>query len=138
MCTYITMGQPVACTNVLQVLYTLSQANQSLFIVNQYTNMRTYLSEAVWSLPLFLLVAEVPLLLWVCVLVGGSLYGSGLGGDVCPGCVQVSQGHQVNQHPHTIGIKKDLDVLFVMEQLINEHQQTVTLRSILTLKTINC
>ena len=72
------------------------------------------------------------------MLVGGSLYGGGLGGDVGPGRVQVGQGHQVNQHPHTIGIKKDLDVLFVMEQLVNEHQQTVTLCSILTLKTISC
>ena len=56
------------------------------------------------------------------MLVRGCLDGCGLGGDVGPGCVQVSQSDQVHQHPHPIGVKEDLHVLLVMEKLVNEHQ----------------
>ena len=56
------------------------------------------------------------------MLVRGCLNGGGLSGDIGPGGVEVGQRDQVHQNLHPIGIQEDLDVLFVMEELVNEHQ----------------
>ena len=93
-----------------------------------------YLSEAVRTFSLFLLVAEVPLPLRVRVLIRRCLDGRGLRGDVSPGRVEVSQSDEINQRLHPVGIEKDLDVLFVMEQLVDEHEETVSLCPVLTLR----
>ena len=92
------------------------------------------LLEAVWPLPLLVLVAIVPLLLRVSLLVRRGLQSAGLKGHVCSLGVEVGQRDHVNQNSNPVCVKKKFNILSVVEQFVNEHEQPVPLRPILTLQ----
>ena len=99
------------------------------------TETRTHLSKTVRTLSLLVLVTVVPLLLRVPLLVGGGLQSAGLERDVGSLGVEVSQRHQVDQDPHSVGVQEQFHVLSVVEEFVDELEESVSLCPIFALGT---
>ena len=49
--------------------------------------------------------------------------------------MQVSQGHQVDQDPHSVGVQEQLHVVSVVEEFVDELEESVSLCPIFALGT---
>lgn len=54
--------------------------------------------------------------------------------DSCPGCVQMSQGQQIHQNLHSIGIHDLLHIPLVQDEFVQKQNKPVSFHSVCTLE----
>ena len=47
--------------------------------------------------------------------------------------MQMGQGHKVDKNTNPVGVEEKFDVLSVIEELVDKHEESVSLHTILTL-----